>query len=130
MKLLISGLVHVGYYIIVFFDIHFVLGGIHGAVLVNNLAHEAPDLVKVSHVVVVPNTLRTVNDLHGVAARLVLLQVSVQVGLLSKAAVTKRTLERLLLVVDVPHVALKVGGDGEAALTILALVRLLPCVGS
>jgi len=56
--------------------------------------------------------------------------VSVQVGLLAKATVTKRTLERLLLVVDVPHVALKVGGDGEAALTILALVRLLPCVGS
>lgn len=44
---------------------------------------------------------------------LVLLQVAVQVGLLPEAAVAQVALERLLLVVDVPHVPLQVGGDAE-----------------
>ena len=57
-------------------------------------------------------------------------QVSVQIGLLSETSLTQVTLVGLLFVVDVSHVSLEVGGDGEAALTILALVRLLPCVGS
>ena len=43
---------------------------------------------------------------------------------------TMSHLERLLLVVDVPHVALQVGRDGEGALAVLALVRLLPGVGA
>jgi len=62
------------------------------------------------------------------AVVLVFPQVSVEVGLLTKASLAQVTLVRLLLVVDVPHVALKVGGDGEAALTELALVWLLACV--
>jgi hypothetical protein len=51
---------------------------------------------------------------------LVLLQVSVQVGLLSKAAVAQVALEGLLLVVDVPHVPLEVGGDAEGPITVFA----------
>lgn len=42
-----------------------------------------------------------------------LLQVPVQVGLLPKAAVAQVTLERLLFIVDVPHVPLEVRGDAE-----------------
>ena len=59
-----------------------------------------------------------------------LFQVPVQVGLLSEASVAERTLEGLLLVVDVPDVPLQVGGDGEGALAVLTLVRLLTCVRS
>lgn len=40
---------------------------------------------------------------------LVLLEMAVQVGLLAEAAVAQVTLEGLLLVVDVAHMALKVG---------------------
>lgn len=40
---------------------------------------------------------------------LVLLEMAVQVGLLTEAAVAQVTLERLLLVVNVANVALKVG---------------------
>ena len=76
-----------------------------------------------------PEELRvSVED--GRPVRVVLLHVPVEVGLLAEGAVAQAAAVRLLLVVDVPHVALKVGGDGEAALTVLALVRLLPCVGS
>ena len=130
MKLLILGLVHVGDYIVVLFHVNFVLRSIHGTVLVDNLPHEAPYLVKVAHVVVVPYALGTVDDLHWVAARLMLLQVPIQVGLLPETAVAQWTLERLLFVVDIPHMALQVGGDGEAALAVFALVGLLARVGS
>ena len=40
-----------------------------------------------------------------------LLQMPVQVGLLSKASVAERTFEWLLLVVDISDVSLQVGGD-------------------
>lgn len=48
-----------------------------------------------------------------------LLQVPVQVGLLPEAAVAQVALEGLLLVVDVPHVPLEVGGDAEGAVAVL-----------
>ncbi len=54
-----------------------------------------------------------------------LLDVPVQVCLLPKTSVADRTLERLLLVVDVPNVSLEVGGDAERTLAVLTLVRLL-----
>lgn len=54
-----------------------------------------------------------------------LFQVPVQVGLLAEAPVAERTLEGLLLVVNVPDMSLQVGGDGEGALAVLTLVRLL-----
>lgn len=44
---------------------------------------------------------------------LVLLQVPVEVGLLPEAPVAQVALEWLLLVVDVPHVPLQVGGNAE-----------------
>lgn len=59
-----------------------------------------------------------------------LLQVSIEVGLLAEASVALVTFERLLLVVDVAHMALQVGRDTERAFTVLALVGLLPSVGA
>lgn len=44
---------------------------------------------------------------------LVFLEVPVQVGLLPEAPVAQVALEWLLLVVDVPHVPLQVGGNAE-----------------
>lgn len=55
----------------------------------------------------------------GDALMLVLLEVTVQVGLLAEAAVTQVTLEGLLLVVDVADVALQIGGDAERAVAVL-----------
>lgn len=55
----------------------------------------------------------------GDALMLVLLEVTVQVGLLPEAAVTQVTLEGLLLVVDVADVALQIGGDAERAVAVL-----------
>lgn len=55
----------------------------------------------------------------GDALMLVLLEVTVQVGLLAEAAVAQVTLEGLLLVVDVADVALQVGGDAERAVAVL-----------
>ena len=52
------------------------------------------------------------------------LKVSVEVGLLSKTAVTERAPEGLFLVVDVPHVTLEIGGDGETSLAIFTFVGL------
>lgn len=49
----------------------------------------------------------------------VLLEVSVQVGLLPEAPVTQVTFEWLLLVVNVPDMPLKVGGDAEGAVAVL-----------
>lgn len=49
---------------------------------------------------------------------LVLLQVAVEVGLLTEAAVAQVTLEGLLLVVDVANVTLEVGGDAEGAVAV------------
>ena len=57
-----------------------------------------------------------------------LLKVAVQVGLLAEAAVAQRTFEGFLLVVDVAHVALQVGRDGEGTLAVFALVGLFPGV--
>jgi len=54
----------------------------------------------------------------------VLLEMSIEVGLLSEAAVAQSTAERTLSVVDVPHVALKVGRDAETAPTVFAPVWL------
>jgi len=54
----------------------------------------------------------------------VLLEVPVQVGLLPEAPLAQRTLERLLLVVNVAHVPLQVGRYAERPLAVVALVRL------
>lgn len=47
-----------------------------------------------------------------------LLEVAVQVGLLTKATVTQVALEGLFLVVDVADVTLQVGGDAEGAVAV------------
>lgn len=60
-------------------------------------------------------------DRRLLVVRFVLLYVPVEVGLLAETAVTLLALERLLFVVDVPHVALQVRADGERAVTVLAL---------
>ena len=57
-------------------------------------------------------------------------QMSVQIGLLAKTALTEMTFVRFLFVVNVSDMALQVGRDGEGALAELALVRLLPSVGA
>ena len=99
-------------------------GGVGGG---RDLPHEGADLVEVA-LLLGPAALGAVHDGRGVRAGLVLLEVPVQVGLLPEAAVAERALEGLLLVVDVPHVPLEVGRDGEGPLAVLALVRLLPGV--
>ena len=57
-------------------------------------------------------------------------EVPVQVGLLSEAPVAVGAPVGLLLVVNVPHVALQVGRDGEGTLAAVAFVRLFTGVGS
>ena len=57
-------------------------------------------------------------------------EVPVQVGLLSKAPVAEGAPVGLLLVVNVPHMALQVGRDGEGTLAAVAFVRLFTGVGS
>lgn len=49
---------------------------------------------------------------------LVLLEMAVEVGLLTKAAVAQVTLEGFLFVMDVANVALKIGWDAERAVTV------------
>lgn len=56
---------------------------------------------------------------------LVLAQVSVEVRLLTEAAVAEGAAEGPLALVDVAHVALQVRRDGERTLAVLATVRLL-----
>ena len=57
-------------------------------------------------------------------------EVPVQVGLLSEAPVAEGAPVGLLLVVNVPHMALQVGRDGEGTLAAVAFVRLFTGVGS
>lgn len=47
-----------------------------------------------------------------------LLEVTVQVGLLTEATITQVALEGLFLVVDVANVSLQVGGDAEGAVAV------------
>lgn len=47
-----------------------------------------------------------------------LLEVTVQVGLLTEATIAQVALEGLLLVVDVADVTLQVGGDAEGAVAV------------
>ena len=92
-----------------------------------DLAHEAANLLEVR--LVGPGQLPGVPRPHLVQyrrpVRVVFLQVSVQVGLLSETPLAERALERFFLVVDVPHVALQVAGDAEAPLAVFTLVGLL-----
>jgi len=53
-----------------------------------------------------------------------LLEVTVQVRLLTKAPLAQRTLERLFLVVDITHMTLQVRRYTERPLTVFALVWL------
>lgn len=47
-----------------------------------------------------------------------LLEVTVQIGLLTEATITQVALEGLFLVVDVTNVTLQVGGDAEGAVAV------------
>lgn len=47
-----------------------------------------------------------------------LLEVTVQVGLLTEATITQVALEGFFLVVDVANVTLQVGGDAEGAVAV------------
>ena len=123
-------LIHLGNNVVILLHVHLILRGVQRAVLVHHLPHEAANLVEVAEIVVDPDALRTVHNLGGVGAGLVLLEVAVQVGLLAEAALAQRTPEGLLFVVNIADVALQVGGDGEGALAVLALVGLLPRVGA
>lgn len=49
---------------------------------------------------------------------LVLLEMAIEVGLLTKAAVTQVTLEGFLLVMDIADMALKIGWDAEWTVTV------------
>ena len=60
----------------------------------------------------------------------VLLQVSVQVCLLSETTIAQATLEGALLVMDVAHVALQVGRYTERAIAVTALVGLFARMGA
>lgn len=51
--------------------------------------------------------------------------MTIQIGLLAEASLAKRTLEWFLLVMDISDVTLKVTGDAEAPLAVLAFVWLL-----
>lgn len=51
-----------------------------------------------------------------------LLEVAIQVGLLSEATIAQVALEGFLLVVDVANVTLQVGGDAEGAVTVFTPV--------
>lgn len=52
-----------------------------------------------------------------------LLEVAVQVGLLTEATVTQVALEGLLLVVDVANVTLQVGRNAEGPVTVFTPAR-------
>ena len=126
------GLVHVGedILVIVLLYVDLVVRHLHRRVLIHHLSHEAADLVEVANVVVGSHALRAVHDLRGVGAGLVLFDMSVEVGLLAKAALAQRALERLLLVVNIADVPLQIGRDGEGSLAVFTLVGLLPGMGA
>ena len=95
---------------LVFLDVDVLVGVVRRRVAarpVGHLPHEAPDLVEVSFFLGALG-LGAVDDRRRVGAGLVLLEVSVQVGLLTEAPVAQRTLKWFLLVVDVSHMALQV----------------------
>ena len=112
---------------LVFLDVDVLIGVMRRRVstcAVGHLPHEASDLVEVA-LLLRALGFGAVDDRGWVGAGLVLLEVPVKVGLLPETPVTQRTLERLLLVVDVPDMPLEIGRDGERPFAILALVWLL-----
>lgn len=98
----------------------------------SDLSHEAANLLEIR--LVRPRQLAVIPRSHLVEYRrpicVVLLQVSVQIGLLPETPFAQGAFERFLLVVNIPHVALQVARDAEAPLAVLALVRLLAGVGA
>ena len=99
------------------------------AVSWRHLAHEASNLVEVT-LLLGTLGLGAVNNGRRVWTCLMFFQMPVKVGLLAEASITKRTLERFLLVVNVPDVPLEIGGDGKWPFAVFALVWLLSCVGA
>lgn len=95
-----------------------------------DLSHEAADLLEVRIVGSRKLTVIPRSDLiqYRRPVRVVLLEMTIQVGLLAEASFAKRALERLLLVVDVSDVTLEVAGDAETPLAVLALIRLFASV--
>lgn len=93
----------------------------------SDLSHEAANLLEIR--LVRPRQLAVIPRSHLVEYRrpicIVLLQVSVQIGLLPETPFAQGAFERFLLVVNIPHVALQIARDAEAPLAVLALVRLL-----
>lgn len=93
----------------------------------SDLSHEAANLLEIRFVR--PRQLAVIPRSDLVEYRwpvgVVLLQVSVQIGLLAETPFAQRALERFLLVMNIPHVTLQVARDAEAPLAVLTLVRLL-----
>ena len=55
-----------------------------------------------------------------------LLQMSIQVGLLPETSFAEGTFERFLLVVNISYMSLQIRADGEGPLAIFAFVGLFP----